>query len=138
MSEEKAVVWVGSSKRDLLKFPNEVVDEVGYALDTVQRGGKPKNAKPLLGFGGANVLEVVEDFDTDTYRAVYTVRFAEKVYVLHCFQKKSTHGSKTPQHDTQLIKQRLKAAEEIHKEWIKTQEGAHRRRIDPAPEKRKE
>ncbi len=78
-------------------------------------GIKPMEAKPLKGFGGAGVLEIIENFVGNTYRAVYTVKFAKVVYVLHCFQKKSKSGIKTPQHEIDLIKQRLKLAEELYK-----------------------
>jgi phage-related protein len=93
---------------------------VGYALHHAQIGEKHKDAKPLRGFGGASVLEVVEDYGGDTYRAVYTVKFAGAVYVVHAFQKKSRYGSETPKPDMDLIKQRLKRAEEQHAENIKT------------------
>jgi phage-related protein len=101
---------VGSSYDDLLALPEEVRREVGYALFVAQNGEKADNAKPLKGFGGGGVLEVVEDYDGDTYRAVYTVRFASAVYVLHAFQKKSKAGIKTPKKDMDLIEARLKAA----------------------------
>ena len=91
----KPLIWVGSSRRDLRGFPDEVQDAIGYALYLVQIGQTPLAAKPLHGFGGASVLEIVEDFDRDTYRAVYTVRFAGVVYVLHVFQKKSKRGRAT-------------------------------------------
>jgi phage-related protein len=93
---------------------------VGYALHHAQIGEKHKDAKPLRGFGGASVLEVVEDYDGDTYRAVYTVKSAGAVYVVHAFQKKSRRGSETPKPDMDLIKLRLKKAEEQHAENIKT------------------
>ena len=118
MSEDKGIKkidFIGSSQRDIREFPDEVKDDIGYALFEVQKGGKPASAKPLKGFGGAGVLEIIENFDGDTYRAVYTVKFQKVVYVLHCFQKKSKHGIKTPQHDIDLIKQRLKIAEEDYK-----------------------
>lgn len=92
-------------------MPDEVQDVFGFALHQAQEGGKNPQAKPLKGFSGAGVLEVVEDYDGDTYRAVYTVKFGAAVYALHCFQKKSTKGIETPQHDIDLIKSRLKAAE---------------------------
>ena len=111
----KEIDFIGSSQRDIREFPEEVKDDIGYALFEVQKGGKPASAKPLKGFGGAGVLEIIENFDGDTYRAVYTVKFQKVVYVLHCFQKKSKHGIKTPQHDIDLIKQRLKIAEEDYK-----------------------
>jgi phage-related protein len=118
--EVKPLFWVGSSKNDLREFPEDVQDSVGYALHQAQIGEKHKDAKPLRGFGGASVLEVVEDYGGDTYRAVYTVKFAGAVYVVHAFQKKSRYGSDTPKPDMDLIKQRLKRAEEQHAENIKT------------------
>jgi phage-related protein len=118
--EVKPLFWVGSSKSDLREFPEDVQDAVGYALHQAQIGEKPKDAKPLRGFSGAGVLEVVEDYDGDTYRAVYTVKFAGAVYVIHAFQKKSKRRSETPKPDKDLIKQRLKKAEEQHAENIKT------------------
>lgn len=112
MSEpSKPLLWVASSKKDLMALPSEVQDVFGYALHLAQEGRKHEQAKPLKGFGGAGVLEVVEDFKSDTYRAVYTVKFGHAVYVLHCFQKKSAHGSETPKPDMNLIRDRLKAAE---------------------------
>jgi len=107
----KPLHWVGSSKRDLLDMPDDVQDVFGFALHKAQEGGKHLQAKPLKGFSGAGVMEVVEDYDGDTYRAVYTVKLGESVYALHCFQKKSTKGIETPQHDIDLIKSRLKAAQ---------------------------
>lgn len=115
MTDLKELYWVGSSKEDLCAFPEQVVKDIGYALHLAQSGIKPVSAKPLKGFTGAGVLEVVDDFDGDTYRAVYTVRFAGVVYVLHAFQKKSKHGIKTPAYEIKLIKDRLKAAEEHYK-----------------------
>ena len=85
---------------------------MGYALYQAQMGSKSRTAKPLAGFGGAGVLEIVEDFQTNTYRAVYTVKFAERVYVLHAFQKKSKSGIATPKPDVALIKRRYKEAQE--------------------------
>ncbi|MDD2714214.1 MAG: type II toxin-antitoxin system RelE/ParE family toxin [Simplicispira sp.] len=107
----KPLRWVASSKRDLMAMPEHVQDTFGYALHLAQVGQKHPDAKPLRGFGGAGVLEVVEDFQGDAYRAVYTVRYAEAVYVVHCFQKKSTQGVATPKPDVELIKSRLKAIE---------------------------
>lgn len=114
MERSKPLAWVGSSRRDLRAFPEEVKDVMGYALHLAQSGRKHDAAKPLAGFGGAGVLEVVDDHDGDTYRAVYTVRFADRVYVLHAFQKKSKRGIKTPQADLDLIRSRLKLAEADH------------------------
>ncbi len=91
-------------------MPEDVIDFFGFALHLAQMGKKHDQAKPLKGFGGASVLEVVEDYMGDTYRAVYTVKIADKVYVLHCFQKKSGKGIETPKHEMDLIRERLKAA----------------------------
>src|SRR5215475_16110833 len=107
----KPLEWIGRSLDDLREFPRQVQREIGTALTVAQYGGKHPAVKPLHGFGGASVLEVVEDYDGDTYRAVYTVRFAEVLYVLHCFQKKSTRGIKTSQGDIELIKARLRVAQ---------------------------
>jgi phage-related protein len=118
MSDEpslKRVVWVGSSRRDLRALPDAVQDRVGYALYIAQRGSKHQDAKPLKGYGGAGVVEVVTDYRGDTFRAAYTVRFADAVYVLHVFQKKSKRGRKTPQQDERLIEQRLREVERIAK-----------------------
>jgi phage-related protein len=111
----KPVVWVGSSKKDLKRFPDRVQDEVGRTLLDVQFGSTPRNAKALHGFGGAGVLEIVENHDGETYRAVYTVKFEGAAYVLHVFQKKSKYGSKTPKHDIELIRHRFAEAERIHR-----------------------
>ena len=92
-------------------MPDDVIDVFGFALHLAQMGKKHDQAKPLKGFGGASVLEVVEDHMGDTYRAVYTVKIADAVYVLHCFQKKSKQGIETPKHDLDLIRERLKAAQ---------------------------
>ena len=106
----KPLEWVASSKKDLLSMPSKVVDVFGYALHLAQHGGKHSQAKPLKGFGSAGILEVVEDDDGSTYRAVYTVKFGDAVYVLHCFQKKSPSGIKTASTDVDLIHERLKLA----------------------------
>jgi phage-related protein/predicted XRE-type DNA-binding protein len=111
----KPVVWVGSSRKDLRKFPDPVQHQVGYAIYVAQRGGKHRDAKVLTGFGGAGVLEVVEDFRGDTFRAVYTLKYSDSVYVLHAFQKKSKSGRETPRRDMELIEQRLREAEKIAK-----------------------
>jgi phage-related protein len=115
----KPVRWVASSRDDLRAFPLEARQDVGYALYFAQRGEKHPSAKPLKGFGGAGVLEIVEDFDGSTYRLVYTVTFAAAVYVLHAFQKKSKTGIKTPPSVIALIKKRLKRAEEDYNAWRK-------------------
>lgn len=112
----KPLRWVGSSKRDLLSLPGPVVDLFGFALYLAQDGKKHEQAKPLGGFGSAGVLEVVEDWDGSSYRAVYTVRFESAVFVLHVFQKKSKRGAATPKADIDLIRERLKVAEQSAKE----------------------
>jgi phage-related protein len=109
----KPVVWVGSSRTDLRAFPDPVQHHMGYALYVAQQGGKHRDAKVLTGFGGAGVLEVVKDFRGDTFRAVYTLRLAGAVYVLHAFQKKSKTGRETPRRDVELIERRLREAEQI-------------------------
>lgn len=118
----KPLEWMGSSRQDLRRFPEDVKDEMGFALDQAQLGQKHVSAKPIKGFGGASVLEIVEDDDGNTYRAVYTVKFKLAVYVLHSFQKKSTHRIKTPKHVIDLIKQRLQQAEQHCKENHEQQE----------------
>ena len=117
----KPLKWVGSSKRDLDAMPEEVKDVFGHAIDLAQAGGKHSDAKPMAGFGSAAVLEVVEDFRGDTYRAVYTVKFAGWIYVLHCFQKKSKTGIRTPKGDLDLISARLKAAKSDFEAWLANQ-----------------
>lgn len=99
MTEEpplKPVTWVGTSLKDLREFPAPVQDVMGYALYVAQRGGKHQDAKVLAGFGGAGVLEMIKDYRGDTFRAVYTLKYAGSVYVLHAFQKKSKTGRATP------------------------------------------
>lgn len=107
----RELVFIGSSRDDLRGFPSETTDVIGFALYTAQMGGKDPNAKPLQGFHGAGVLEVVDDYDGDTYRTVYTVRLSQAIYVLHAFQKKSKRGNETPQTHLDRIKERLKMAE---------------------------
>jgi phage-related protein len=112
--EPKQLVWVGSSRRDLREFPPAVRRTFGVALFAVQLGETPPDAKPLKGFGGAGVLELIEDHKGSTYRAVYTVRFATKIYVLHAFQKKSKRGIATPKREIELIRERLKWAQRLY------------------------
>jgi phage-related protein len=109
----KPLVWVGSSRKDLREFPDIVKDHMGYALYIAQQGGKHRDTKPLAGFGGAGVVEIIKDHRGDTFRAVYTLRYQGAVYVLHAFQKKSKSGLETPRRDIELIKQRLREVEEI-------------------------
>jgi phage-related protein len=114
-ADEKPLHWVGSSKKDFLVFPEEVVDNIGYALGAVQHGGHPPSAKPWKGLG-PGVHEIVENDASGTFRAVYTVRFRKAVYVLHAFQKKSPSGVRTARTDIELIEERLKSAKEDYEE----------------------
>jgi len=114
--KEKLLEWIGSSKKDLMGLPLDVRKFFGHALDFAQRGDQHDAAKSLKGFGGAGVLEVVENDTGGTYRAVYTVKFEEAVFVLHCFQKKSKTGIATPKEDMNIIRARLKVAEALAKE----------------------
>lgn len=112
---EKPLDWVGSSKKDFLEFPDPVKDEMGNALGIAQFGSTHPSAKPWKG-QGTGVFELVERHDGDAYRAVYTVRFSEVVYVLHAFQKKSPTGVRTAQGDVELVARRLKAAQRDYEE----------------------
>jgi phage-related protein len=114
--KEKPLKWIASSYRDLMALPPDVRRRFGYALSLAQMGGQDDVAKALKGFGGAGVLEIVEDDIGGTYRAVYTVKFAEAVFVLHCFQKKSKSGIATPKADMEIIRARLKVAEAMVQE----------------------
>ena len=116
MIAQKPAIWIGSSRDDLRAFPDEARRVMGFAINDAQNGDEHPRAKALKGFGGRSVLEVVDDEDGDTYRAVYTVRFAAVVYVLHAFQKKSKKGIETPRRETELIKARLKMAEAHYRE----------------------
>ena len=113
----KPLVWIKPSKQEFKAFPRAVQRVLGHALDRVQHGMKPAQAKPLKGFKGAGVLELVEDHDGKTFRAIYTVRLAGRAYMLHAFQKKSKKGIKTPKHVIDLIRARLKEAERVHAKW---------------------
>lgn len=119
---EKKVLWVKPARKDIHEFPKAVREDMGAALREAALGGKSPRAKVLKGFGGASVLEVVSDFNTDTFRAVYTVKFARAIVVVHCFQKKSKHGNETDQVDKDLIKKRLKDAQEVYSRWLEEQE----------------
>jgi len=112
----KPVFWMASSRKDLKAFPKVVQSDVGYALFAAQRGEEYRSVKALKGFGGRSVLEIVAPHDGDTYRAVYTVKFEDAVYVLHAFQKKSTKGIATSQREIDLIRRRLADAEQHYKE----------------------
>ena len=113
-NEPKSIVWIGSSRRDLKTFPKQVRSDIGQALYTAQMGDTDPAAKPLKGFGGASVMEIIDRYDRNTYRAVYTVQFSNVIYVLHAFQKKSKKGIATPQSEIELVQQRLKRAAELH------------------------
>ncbi|HEY4115823.1 MAG TPA: type II toxin-antitoxin system RelE/ParE family toxin [Rhizomicrobium sp.] len=119
----RPLLWVGSSKREYGKFPQQLQGTLGFELFLAQTGQHPPSAKPLKGFGSGTV-ELIGDFDGDTYRAVYTIRFREAVYVLHAFKKKSKQGSKMMQSDIQLIKDRLRGAEMDHAERFGHEKGS--------------
>jgi phage-related protein len=119
----KPLEWLGKTKEQLSAFPRDVCRDIGYALHFAQSGDKHPAAKPLKGFIGAGVLEVVENYDGNTYRVVYTVRFANVVYVLHVFQKKSKRGIATPRQDLELIQGRLKDAREHYRRKYQTRIG---------------
>lgn len=121
---DKPLFWMGSSLSDLRDFPLQVRREMGFALRQAQQGGKHVHAKPLKGYKGAGVLEVVTNHDGDTYRGVYTVRLKGAVYVLHAFQKKSKSGVKTPKPDLDLIERRLALAEEHHEAWVESEKSS--------------
>lgn len=112
----KKLMWIASSKKDLLSLPREIQREIGYSLNLAQQGEKDPDSKPLKGFNGATVLEIVKNNQDGTYRAIYTVKFEDSVYVLHVFQKKSKTGIKTDKQDIELVKERLKTALRKHLE----------------------
>ncbi|MCU0292146.1 MAG: type II toxin-antitoxin system RelE/ParE family toxin [Thermoanaerobaculaceae bacterium] len=114
VSGNKELIWVGSALKDLREFPEDVRQVMGFALYLAQVGEKHPDAKPLKGFSGAGVLDVVDNFDGDTYRTVYTVRFVDAVYVLHAFQKKSKRGIGTPRHVVEVIRERYEWARRLH------------------------
>ena len=125
MQDEKSskpVRWIGSSRDYLRVLPDPVKRRVGGALWEAQIGRKAPFAKPLKGFRGASILEIVDDFDGDTYRAIYTVRFASVVYVLHVFQKKSKRRIATPRTEMALVEHRLKLAKADYERWLDTQQ----------------
>jgi len=112
----RPITWVGSSRTDLKRFPQQVRRDMGKALYAAQRGEVDPAAKPLRGFGGVRVMEIIDRHDTNTYRAVYTAQFDEAIYVLHAFQKKSKRGMATPSREVDLIRHRLADAERLHKQ----------------------
>jgi phage-related protein len=115
----KELFWVGSSEKDLYKFPDDVIDTMLHGITVARAGEKSTHAKVLKGFGGANVIELIDDDRSGTYRTVYTIKMADAVFVLHAFQKKSKQGIKTPQRDMDLIESRLKRAQEFYKNDLK-------------------
>lgn len=117
--KRKPLFWMASSKKDLSSFPDEIQRTMGYGLHLAQIGKKGENAKVLKGFGGADVLEIIDEDSSGTYRAVYTVKCKDAIIVLHAFQKKSKQGIKTPERDMNLIRNRLKLAQEVYKELFK-------------------
>src|SRR5712691_5854504 len=112
----KSVIWIGSSREDLRAMPPQVRKDIGQALYAAQQGETDPAAKPLKGFGGTRIMEIVERHRTDAFRAVYTAHFAEAIYVLHVFQKKSKHGIATPKPDMELIRRRYAEAERHYRE----------------------
>ena len=120
----KPLEWLGKTREQLIAFPREICRDIGYALHFAQSGDKHPTAKPLKGFVGAGVLEVIENHDGNTYCAVYTIQFADVVYVLHVFQKKSKRGAATPRRDLELIQTRLKDAREHYQRKYQTRTGS--------------
>jgi phage-related protein len=116
--EPKPLIWIASARDDISDLPKDVQRQFGFALRVAQLGGKHADAKPLMGFGGAGVLEMVANHDGETFRAIYTVRLAGRVYVLDVFQKKSKTGIATPKPTIDRIKARLKVAEQEHLRWL--------------------
>jgi phage-related protein len=121
----KPVVWIGSSRKDYKEFPAPVQSEMGYDLYQAQLGEMSHHAKPLKGFAGAEVIEIRDNYLGDTFRAVYTVRYAEAIYVLHAFQKKSKSGIATPKQEIDIVHQRLKTAERHFKDWLANKGKGH-------------
>ena len=115
----REIIWLDKTKKDLKSMPGEIVDSVGFSLYLAQIGERADNTKVLKGFSGAGVLEIIESDVSGTYRAVYTVKFGNEIYVLHCFQKKSKSGISTPKEDMNIINKRLKDAEELAKQIAK-------------------
>lgn len=113
--DTKPLVWIGSSRDDLKKFPDEVRDVAGFGLYKAQMGGKHPAAKPLKGYHGAGVVEIVDNHSGNTYRIVYTTKLEGVIYVLHAFQKKEKTGIETPKQEIDLINNRLRLAIEYHK-----------------------
>lgn len=119
--ELRRLDWIASSRKDMRELPEDVQDSLGFQLYLAQLGQMPPRAKPMRGFHGAGVVEIIDNSDGDTYRAIYTVRVEESIYVLHCFQKKSKRGISTPRQEIDFIRSRLALAEQAHTEWKKAQ-----------------
>lgn len=117
----KPVEFIGSSKKDLSGFPDPVKQDIGHVLFVAQQGSRASNVKTLRGFGGSGVVEIVEDYDGDTYRCVYTTKLTRAIYVLHAFQKKSKRGRQTPKHEIDLVTARLKEAEDRDRQAERSQ-----------------
>lgn len=115
----KELIWVGSTKKDLSSFSEDIQDDMGYGLYLAQIGEKHKNAKVLKGFGNASIIEMISLDESGTYRTVYTVAMSKAICILHVFQKKSKYGIETPKQDIDLIKSRLKQAQVVYKERFK-------------------
>jgi len=122
-TSDKPLYWIGQTLADLKAFPAGVQRVMGFALRLAQGGDKHIDAKPMRGFTGSGVLEVVDDHDGNAYRAVYTIKFPEAVYVLHTFQKKSKRGIATPKRELDLVRQRLAEAQAEHDAWLRAQPG---------------
>ena len=120
---KKPTHWVGSSRKDIKDFPEDVRRQIGFSLYAAECGATLASSVPLVGFGGGRVLEIIVPFDGNAYRAVYTVKFKLAVYVLHVFQKKSKSGIKTPHPDMRLIKKRLQDAENHYRKTYEKQAG---------------
>jgi phage-related protein len=120
--EPKPLIFVGTCLDDLSTFPAAVRRSMGFALHIAQLGGKHPSSSPLRGFGGAGVLEVIEDYDGRAFRVVYTVKFQDRIYGLHAFEKKSKRRIATPKTELDMIRRRLREAEEIHRNWLVSKE----------------
>jgi len=122
-TKDKEIVWVGSSLDDLSEFPIRVKREMGFALRAAQQGERHEGVEAMQGFRGTTVLEIKDDHDTDTYRVMYLAEFAEAVYVLHAFKKKSTAGINLPKREARTLEARLKKARELHDIHLAEQKG---------------
>lgn len=121
--QHKTILWVGASKEDLSQFPVPVKREMGFALRAAQQGERHAGVEAMQGFRGTTVLEIKDDHDSDTYRVMYLAEFAEAIYVLHAFKKKSTAGINLPKREARTLEARLKKARKNHEDWIAKQQG---------------